>query len=139
MGRIENASKNIRYGYLGVLLTLLLQFVSRTIFIHTIGVTFLGVSGLYTNVLSVLSFAELGIGTAMNFSLYKPVAENDKDKIKSLMQLYKYAYRWIALVVTVFGLGVIPFLNFIIKEPGAITPNELIIYYVIFLFNTVST
>lgn len=139
MGRIENASKNIRYGYLGVLLTLLLQFVSRTIFIHTIGVTFLGVSGLYTNVLSVLSFAELGIGTAMNFSLYKPVAENDKDKIKSLMQLYKYAYRWIALVVTVFGLGVIPFLNFIIKEPGAITPNELIIYYAIFLFNTVST
>ncbi|SHE83324.1 lipopolysaccharide biosynthesis protein [Alkalibacter saccharofermentans] len=139
MSRIKYASKNIKYGYLGNLLSLLLKFISRTIFIYTIGVTYLGVNGLYVNILSVLSFAELGIGTAMNYSLYKPVAENDKEKIKALMHLYKYAYRWIALIVTVVGLALIPFLDTIIKESGIISSNELIIYYLIFLFNTTST
>lgn len=139
MGRINNASKNIKYGYAGNLFSLLLKFISRTVFIYTIGVTFLGVNGLYLNILSVLSFAELGIGTAMNYSLYKPVAENDKEKIKALMYLYKHAYRWIAIIVTGIGLSLIPFLNFIIKDPGTISSNELVIYYLIFLFNTVST
>lgn len=139
MSRIQNASKNIKYGYLGTLLKLILQFFSRTVFIYTIGSTYLGVNGLYTNILSVLSFAELGIGTAMNYSLYQPVAEGNKEKIKSLMHLYKNAYRWIALIVAGIGLGMVPFLQYIIKDPGIITSNELIIYYLIFLFNTVST
>lgn len=139
MGRISNASKNIKYGYFGSMLTLVLKFVSRSVFISTIGVTYLGVNGLYTNILSVLSFAELGIGTAMNFSLYKPVADGDKEKIKSLMYLYKHAYRWIALIITVIGLLIVPFLNFIIKDPGVISSSDLLIYYLIFLFNTVST
>lgn len=139
MSRVTNASKNIKYGYLGNLLSLLLKFISRTVFIYTIGTTYLGVNGLYINILSVLSFAELGIGTAMNYSLYKPVAENDKEKIKALMDLYKYSYRWIALIVAMIGLALIPFLDLIVKEPGIISSNELIIYYLIFLFNTVST
>lgn len=139
MSRIKNASKNIQYGYLGNLASLLLKFISRTVFIYTIGATYLGINGLYINILSVLSFAELGIGTAMNYSLYKPVADNDREKIKALMNLYKYSYRWIALIVAMIGLALIPFLDLIIKEPGNITSNEIIIYYLIFLFNTVST
>ncbi|MGO4961241.1 lipopolysaccharide biosynthesis protein [Jeotgalibaca porci] len=139
MSRINNASKNIKYGYIATFITLILKFISRTVFIYTIGTTYLGINGLYVNILSVLSFAELGIGNAMNYSLYKPVAENDKEKIKSLMNLYKNAYRWIALIVACIGLLLVPFLNLIIKEPGNIRSNELIIYYLIFLFNTVST
>lgn len=139
MGRIENASRNIFFGYLGNSVTILLGFISRTIFIYTLGVTYLGVNALYTNVLSVLSLAELGIGTAMNYSLYKPVAERDYEKIKALMRLYKRAYRVIALIVAIIGLLLVPFLKYIIKDPGNIGIIDLMIYFLLFLFNTVST
>lgn len=139
MGRIDNASKNIYYGYIANFLKILLGFISRTVFIYTLGATYLGVNGLYTNILSVLSLAELGIGTAMNYSLYKPVAENDREKIKSLMLLYKKAYHCIAAVITIIGLLLLPFLGFLIKDPGNIGTKDLSIYYLIFLFNTVSS
>lgn len=139
MNRIDNATRNIKYGYIAKFTQLILGFVSRTVFIYTLGVTFLGVNGLYTNVLGVLSLAELGFGAAMNYSLYKPVATGDLEKIKSLMNLYKRAYRVIALVVSVMGLLLVPFLKYIIKDPGNISLDDLTIYYLIFLFNTVST
>ena len=140
MSRINNATRNIKYGYVGMIVQLVLGFISRTVFIYTLGVTFLGVNGLYTNVLGVLSLAELGFGTAMNYSLYKPIAAiGDLEKIKSLMNLYKRAYRVIALVVSVMGLLLVPFLKYIIKDPGNISIDELTIFYLIFLFNTVST
>jgi O-antigen/teichoic acid export membrane protein len=127
------------YGYIGTFITYLLKFLSRTVFIYTIGVNYLGINGLYTNILTVLSFAELGIGTAMNYSLYKPVAENNKEKIKSFMSLFKVAYRWVAFVVAIIGLSFLPFLENIIKDAGGISSKELIFYYLIFLFNTVSS
>lgn len=139
MSRIDNATRNIKYGYIAKLVQLVLGFISRTVFIYTLGVTFLGVNGLYTNVLGVLSLAELGIGSAMNYSLYKPVATGDLEKIKSLMNLYKRAYRVIALVVSVMGLLLVPFLKYIIKDPGSISIDDLTTFYLIFLFNTVST
>jgi len=139
MNRVDNATRNIKYGYIAKFTQLILGFISRTVFIYTLGVTFLGVNGLYTNVLGVLSLAELGIGTAMNYSLYKPVANGNLEKIKSLMNLYKRAYRVIALVVSVMGLLLVPFLKYIIKDPGNISLDDLTIYYLIFLFNTVST
>lgn len=135
--RTENTAKNIFWGYVANIVSLLAQFASRTIFIYTIGVSYLGINGLFTSVLGMLSLTELGIGTAINFSLYKPVAEGDKEKIKSLMLLYKKAYRLIALVVTIIGLAILPFLPFLIKEANNI-PN-VSLYYVIFLFNTVSS
>ena len=139
MSRIANASRNIFFGYLGSMVTLTASFVSRSVFIYTLGVTYLGVNGLFTSVLSVLSLAELGVGTAMNFSLYKPVAKGDIETVKALMKLYRRAYRAIALIVSLLGLSAVPFLRFIIKEPGSITMKELTIYYLVFLFNTVST
>ena len=101
--------------------------------------TLLGVNGLYTGVLSLLSMAELGIGTALNFSLYAPVAQKNYDRIKSYMQFYKKAYRIIGLIVAVLGIALIPFLKFFIKDPGNYGIRELTLYYLIFLFNTVST
>ncbi|WP_413526687.1 polysaccharide biosynthesis protein [Marinilactibacillus psychrotolerans] len=139
MSRIQNAKKNIIYGYIGTLINLLLKFLSRTVFIYILGATYLGINGLYTNILSVLSFAELGIGTAMNYSLYKPVATNDNETIKSLMRLYKIAYRWIAAIVAILGIIIIPFLEYIVKDPGNISRSELVTYYIIFLFNTVTS
>ena len=135
--RTENTAKNIVWGYVGNIVSLLAQFASRTIFIHTIGLSYLGINGLFSSVLGMLSLTELGIGTAINFSLYKPVANGETEKVKSLMLLYKKAYQIIALIVTVIGLAILPFLPFLVKESGDI-PN-VSLYYIIFLFNTTSS
>ena len=131
--------KNIVFGYIGNLSSTVLGFILRTVFIMKLDETLLGVNGLYTGVLSMLSMAELGIGTALNFSLYAPVAQKNYDKIKSYMQFYKKAYRIIGLIVAVLGIALIPFLKFFIKDPGNYGIRELTLYYLIFLFNTVST
>lgn len=137
MSRIEYAKKNIIFGYIGTIVSLVLSFVSRTLFIGSIGIDYLGINSLFVNVLQVLSFAELGVGVAINYSLYKPVADNDIEKIKSLMMLYKRAYRWIAFVVGLMGLILMPFLRYIINDPGQISHHEIIVYYLMFLLNTV--
>ena len=85
MGRVQSATKNIVFGQIGNLVTQLLGFVLRSVFIAHLGDTLVGVNSLYTSILSVLSMAELGIGTALNYSLYKPVANKDYEKIKSYM------------------------------------------------------
>jgi O-antigen/teichoic acid export membrane protein len=116
---------------------MLTSFINRTVFIYFLEAGYLGVSGLFTNVLGLLSFSELGIGTAINYSLYKPIANNDTEKIKSLMRLYKIAYRIIAVCVCVMGLVLFPFLKYLVNTD--ISMMEIQIYYWIFLFNTVSS
>ena len=139
MGRVQSAAKNIAFGQVGNLVTQVLNFVLRTIFIAHLGDTLNGVNGLYANILSVLSMAELGIGTAMNYSLYKPVAQGNIGKIKSYMRLYKKAYSIIGIVIAVIGLLVSPFLPYLVNQPKGVSTRDLTLYYFIFLFNTVST
>lgn len=140
MGRVKYTAKNILFGYLSNMITGVLGIALQKIFIVKLGETLLGVNSTYSSVLSVLSLAELGIGTAINFSLYAPVARGDKETVKSYMQFYKRAYRMIALVVAVVGLALVPFLKYIIKEPvGIDSQQDLINFYLIFLFNTVSS
>ena len=116
MSRVQQATKNIFFGYISNIVILIMGFLQRTVFIAVLGRTLLGVNGLYTDILSMLSLAELGIGTALNYSLYKPVANHDYEKIKSYMKLYKKAYLAIAGVISVIGLAVTPFLPYIIKD-----------------------
>lgn len=139
MGRTQRAAKNIVFGYVSNLTYMLLGFVLRTIFIQKLGDTLLGIDGLYTNILSVVSLAELGIGTAMNYSLYLPAANADTEKLKSYMLFFKKIYLVIAAAVALFGVCVIPFLPYIVKNTIGLTARELTGYYLIFLFNTVST
>lgn len=139
MGRIQQAKKNIAFGFVSNFVILFMNFLQRTIFILVLGQTLTGVNSLFSGILSMLSMAELGIGSALNYSLYKPVANKDYEKIKSYMLFYKKAYRVIAAVITVIGLALTPFLKYLIKNPGDNTIQELTIYYLIFLFNTVST
>lgn len=139
MGRVQSAAKNIAFGQIGNLITQLLGFVLRTVFIDHLGDTLNGINDLYTSILSVLSMAELGIGTALNYSLYKPVAQGDINKIKSYMLLYKKAYRSIGIVIAVIGLAISPFLPYLVKQPEGVSTRDLTLYYFIFLFNTVST
>ncbi len=139
MGRVKSAARNIAFGYAGNITTQLLGFVLRTIFIEHLGDTLNGVNDLYTGILSVLSMAELGVGTALNFSLYGPVARKDFEKIKSYMLLYKKAYRIIGLAIGVIGLAISPFLPYLVKQPEGVGVRDLTLYYFIFLFNTVSS
>lgn len=139
MGRIQQAKKNIAFGFVSNFVILFMNFLQRTIFILILGRTLTGVNSLFSGILSMLSMAELGIGSALNYSLYKPVANKDYEKIKSYMLFYKKAYRVIAAVITVIGLALTPFLKYLVKNPGDNTIQELTVYYLIFLFNTVST
>ena len=110
MGRVRYATRNIIFGFLGSGATTLLNFILRQVFITHLGDTLLGVQDLYSEILTMLSLAELGVGTALNYSLYGPVARGEREKIKSYMQLYKKAYRTIAIVIAVIGLALVPFL-----------------------------
>lgn len=139
MGRVRQAGKNIFFGYISNFIIMIIGFVQRTAFIMVLDRTLLGVNSLYTDILSMLSLAELGIGSALNYSLYKPVARGDQEKIKSYMRIYRKAYLAIAGVIAVVGLALTPFLPYLIKESGGISVRDLTVYYLIFLFNTVST
>ena len=114
----------------------LLGFVSRTIFIKILGSEYLGVNSLFTEILTVLSFAELGIGNAMVFSLYKPLAEENTDKIKSLMRLYARCYQIIGIIIAVLGVCVIPFLDVVVGDVSYVKEN-ITLLYILFLLNSV--
>jgi len=134
--RTINSLKNIKSGFLVQFINKVLSFVSRSIFIYILGTEYLGINGLFSNVLSILSFAELGIGSAIIYNMYKPVATQDKEKTKSLMKLYKKSYNIIAIVILGLGILVIPFLDFIIKDVPLIKINIKLIY-LLFLLDTV--
>ena len=131
------AAKNFIWASVGDAVNLLLSFVSRTIFIYTLGTVYLGVNGLFSNVLGMLSLAELGVGATISFSLYKPLAENDINKIQAIINFYRTAYRLIAAVVAAMGICIIPFLSYIVK--GADRVDNIVFIYCLFLFNTVTS
>ena len=133
--RTKNSILNISTGAIVQIINKLMAFAVRTVFIKMLNSEYLGVNGLFTNILSILSFAELGIGTAIIFNMYKPVAEDDIPKIKSLMYLYKKSYNVIGIVIFLLGLCVIPFMGIIVKDTPNIEEN-IILIYVLFLINT---
>ncbi len=139
LSRVRAAGINIFFGYAGTVITALLSFVLRKIFILHLDETLLGVNGLYTGILSMLSMAELGVGTAFQFALYRPVAGRDIETVKSYMSMYARVYRAVAAAVALLGLALAPFLPVLIKNPGDHSVRDLTLYYFIFLFNTVST
>lgn len=133
--RSVKSSKTLISNYAQKTLTLILSFVSRTVFIQVFGVELLGINGLFSNVLSLLSLADLGFSTAMTYSYYKPVAENDYTEIAALNRFYKRVYLLIAAGITVVGLLLIPFLDEIINLPNEV--DHIYIYYLLTLAGTV--
>ena len=87
--RTENVARNAWFAFITQVLNILISFISRTVYIHVLGVDYLGINGLFANILTILSFTEMGIGNAIIYSMYKPVAVGDEEKIKSLMSHYK--------------------------------------------------
>lgn len=132
--RLKNSALNFASGFLGRVLTILLNFAVRTIFIYCLNEAYLSVNGLYSNILTVLSLAELGFGSAMVYRMYAPVAVKDYQKAAALLQFYKKIYIIIGVVIFLLGLCVIPFMDYIIKDKPDI--SGLTLYYILFLVNT---
>lgn len=136
MTRTQNVKRNTAYSIVKFAVQLVLQFVLRTVLIYTLGAKYLGVNGLFTNIFSLLNLAELGIGSAIVFSMYKPIAEGNMEQVKALNNLYKKLYFIIALVVGVLGAAITPFLPYLISGDTSGLNINIYIVYLLFLANT---
>ena len=136
-GRIQNTKRNIGYGLLQVIVSQLLPFVVRTILIYRFGVSYLGLNSLFTSVLSVLSLMELGFGTAVVYSLYKPMGAGDTDQVCAWLRYYRTIYRRIGLAILTVGLMLLPFLRYLIHDTSLAGELNLPVCYLIFLADTV--
>ncbi len=134
-GRKENIIRNTKFSAARTLLQYILQFALRTVMIYVLGQEYLGINGLFFNIIGCLSIVELGMGSAIVFSMYKPVASGDIEKVKSLHNLYKKLYLIICAIIAVIGVAIIPLLPRLIKSG---TPEDVNIYviYSIILFDT---
>lgn len=134
--RTKSSARNALFNVSWYIVNMLASFAVRTILIQQLGKNYIGINGLFTNILSFLSLAELGIGNAIVFKLYKPLADNDVEKVRQLMSFYKNAYRFVAAAVAAVGLALLPFLDFFMKERPNI-PENIYIIYLLYLTNSV--
>ena len=133
--RTKNATRNIFFGVVLRIYTTLVPFTMRTAMIYFMGVQYLGLNGLFTSVLSVLNLAELGVGNAMVYSMYKPIVEDDTETICALMRLYRTYYRIIGLLIAIAGVCLTPFVPKLIT--GTLPDNVNI--YILYLMNLAAT
>lgn len=136
--RLKNTAKNASAGLRFTLVSTLLSFASRTVFIKVLGEACLGLNGLFTAILSLFSLAELGIGQAITFYLYKPIAEQDQHRLSQLVKFYKFCYRIIGVAIAILGVAIIPWLPRIIDLSVSVGFN-ITHLYLLYLANTVMT
>lgn len=135
--RVKNSIKNIYISILTQVIITLLGFISRKVFLDSLGTEYLGVNGLLTNVLSMLSLVEGGIGLSITYNLYKPLADRDEKKIIALVQLYKKIYGILAAIIFLLSLTLYPFLGIFIKDTSGIS-HVSIIYFIFVIKNMIS-
>lgn len=133
--RTRNAARNIVFGTALKVYQIFVPFLMRTVMIYFMGVQYLGLNSLFTSILQVLNLAELGVGSAMVFSMYKPIVDDDSKTICALMHLYRTYYRVIGVIIAVIGVAVTPFISHFIKSD---LPPELNVY-VLYLLNLAAT
>lgn len=135
MSRTTNSLRNVWAAIGGQLLSNLLRFICRTIFIHTLGQEYLGISSLYTNILTILSITELGFSSAVTYSLYDPLANDNRPAIRAIMVFFRNAYRAVGLAVLLLGLALMPFLPHLMN--GVTDRVNIYQYYLLYLAETV--
>jgi O-antigen/teichoic acid export membrane protein len=133
--RTKNSIKNISINIFSQVIITILGFISRKVFLDNLGIDYLGVNGLLTNVLSMLGLAESGIGISIVYNLYKPLAENNKEKVIALVQLYKKAYTILAVIILILGVLLYPFLGALLKDGQSVSYISII--YFIFVFKNI--
>lgn len=139
--RMTNSLLNFCSSIGAQFIVMIMNFIVRTVFISTLGKEYLGISGLFSNILSLLSLAELGVGSAILFKLYEPIAKNDQERIISLMWFYKSVYRGIGIAVSILGICMIAFLPYLIKDYDRLDSLGINVtfIFILYLINTVSS
>lgn len=137
MGRTKKAAKNVATGLFNKAALMLLAFVTKTVFIRLLGAEYNGVSSLYTNILSVLALAELGVGNVLMFYLYSALDTGNEEEICALVYEFKKIYNAIIACVLTIGLALVPFLQFLVNS--SLNSTELIVYYLLYLANSVAS
>lgn len=138
MKRVEKSMRNLLYGIVGQGVSSLLSFAMRYALVHTLGIGAVSLDGLFTEVIAMLSLAELGVGSAIVYNLYAPLRENDEKKLAELMNLFKTAYRWIAFAMFLIGMLLLPYVHLFVSKME-IDLNYLRLIYFLFLVQTVSS
>ena len=132
--RLENSARNVMVALGGQAFSILLSFVTRGIFARQLSLDYMGLENLFSNVLTILSLADLGVGSAIIFALYKPLAEKNYEQVRAIMRLFKNAYIAIGLVIIAAGLCLTPFIDYLIKDTPDIPYLKL--YFFMFVANT---
>ncbi len=139
MSRTKNSMRNIVFGLGGQMLNILMSFVMRVVLVQTLGAVYTGINGTFTEILMVFSLADLGVGTTIIFSMYKPISTGDTEKIRQLMGLFKKAYTIIGFVIILLGGAMTPFLDVFTTGAESIPDSEILIIFWLFVANTAST
>lgn len=134
--RTKNSLKNVFSSIFSNILNIVFGLIAQMIFIKELGSEYLGLNGLFNNIISMLGIAELGIGSAIVYNLYKPIAENNEKLIVQLMSFYKKCYHTIFLVVLTLGLALFPLLKYIIDFSSVTIDVNIYIIYFLFLFDS---
>lgn len=137
--RAKKSLRNSAAGLMNTFLSVVFNFVKRTVFVYVLGAEYLGINGLFSNILTFLTLADLGLTTAMAYSYYKPLAEDDKGKIAALNRYYGRLYNIIAAAIALLGLLLIPFLKFIVNTENPVSDLEFYGSYLLLLSQTVVT
>ena len=130
---MKNSLRNLIVALIGQFVGIVTVFVTRRVFVSTLGSDYLGVDALFTNIVSLLSLVELGIGPSMSFALYKPLVENNQKKIRALMNVYKKAYCLIGTLILLLGVLLLPVYRFFIT--GDVSIPNLDIIFIFFVIN----
>jgi membrane-associated HD superfamily phosphohydrolase len=133
--RTQNARLNALWAILSQVIIAILGLICRKVFLDHLGAELLGVNGLFADVLLLFSFADLGFGVAIMFSMYKPIAENDNAKVQSLLLFYRSIYNYVIIVLLVISFAFVPFLKYLNTE---IPTNELFVYYLLFQITNIT-
>ena len=136
--RKVNSMKSIMTSLAYNFIKIIIQFIFRSLFIHYLSITYLGVNSAVASLLNLLSVTELGISSVITFNLYKPVADNDTEKINSIIKFYRNVYIVIGVVILIIGLMCIPFLDILIKDYDSVNVNIRLVYLLSLLSTVVS-
>ena len=125
----------------GQVINVVIKFIIRTIFIRTLGKSYLGIDGLFSNILTMLSLSELGVGSAIIFKLYEPIARKNYHRIVILINWYKNVYRIISIIFLLLGLGLIPLLPYIINDYDKLQflNINVTLIFILYIFETISS
>jgi len=133
--RLEYSVRNTSMAIISNIASMIVGYLLRVVFTHTLSESYVGLNGLFTDIVQVLSLSEMGIGTAITYALYRPVAEENIEKQKSLMRLIRNFYRLVIVLAAMLGCALIPFMRLLIKDYN--DAEHVILIYILYVTNTI--